>query len=331
MNIFFFIILLILFNYFFYKNYQKISSIIRIFDYPDKIRKKHLNPIPLLGGPQLIINIYIIYFANYFLQFIDAEFQFNDFLIFSTLVFLLGFFDDKFDINVTLKFSSLLAIILFLLLLNDKLLIKNLYFETGNYNFYIAKYSIFFTLLCFLLFLNACNMFDGVNLQLVLYSSQILIFFLIQNIFLMFSILILISLLFFILLNKDGKIFFGDSGSLLIGFVIAYIVINQYNINPQKLSCEVIFLIMFLPGVDMFRLFLLRLINKKNPFKPDRNHIHHLIGENYNFLKSTLIIQSTIFVSLLISTQIKIIYVILFLILFYIGLINFFTKLNLKQ
>ena len=181
--------------------------IIKIYDYPDQIRKKHLNPIPLLGGPQLIFNIYILYFANYYLNFTDKDFQFDHLLIFSTLVFLLGFFDDKLDINVTLKFISLMTIILFSLLLNEKLLIRNLYFETGNLNFYIAKYSLFFTLLCFLLFLNACNMFDGANLQLGLYCAQVLIFFIIQNIFLSFSILILISILFFILLNKDGKIF----------------------------------------------------------------------------------------------------------------------------
>ena len=114
-------------------------------------------------------------------------------------------------------------------------------------------------------------MFDGANLQLGLYCAQVLIFFIIQNIFLSFSILILISILFFILLQR-WKNFFGDSGSLLIGFIIAYLVINQYNINPQKLSGEIIFLIMFLPGIDMFRLFILRLLHKKS-FKPDRNQI----------------------------------------------------------
>ena len=123
--------------------------IIKIYDYPDQIRK-HLNPIPLLGGPQLIFNIYILYFANYYLNFTDKDFQFDHLLIFSTLVFLLGFFDDN-DINVTLKFISLMTIILFLLLLNEKLLIRNLYFETGNLILYCKILSIFYSFMFFII------------------------------------------------------------------------------------------------------------------------------------------------------------------------------------
>ena len=330
MNFFFLIALLIIINYLFYFNFRKFSSIIKIYDYPDKLRKKHLNPIPLLGGPLVILNIYIIYLLNYFLNFIGQEFQFDHLLIFSTLIFLLGYLDDKFDINVTLKFTSLFLIILCMLSLNDSLLITNLYFETGSFNFYIAKYSLFFTILCFLLFLNACNMFDGINLQLGLYASQILIFFLIQNIFSSFSILILISIIFFIFLNKDGKIFFGDSGSLLIGFVIAFIIINQYNINPKQIPCETIFLVMCLPGIDMFRLFLVRLINKKNPFKPDRNHIHHLLCNKYSFVKSTLIIQVTIFLGLFLGSNFKTIYVILIFLFFYIFFLTYIVRSSSK-
>jgi hypothetical protein len=44
-----------------------------------------------------------------------------------------------------------------------------------------------------------------------------------------------------------------------------------------------------IPGIDMFRLFCLRLYNKKNPFKGDLNHLHHLLIKSFD-LKYALII-----------------------------------------
>ena len=55
------------------------------------------------------------------------------------------------------------------------------------------------------------------------------------------------------------------------------------------ISCEEIFLIFLIPGLDMFRLFILRLLKKRNPFKGDNNHLHHLLLSKYN-LKYTLLI-----------------------------------------
>ena len=68
----------------------------------------------------------------------------------------------------------------------------------------------------------------------------------------------------------------GDNGSFVIGFLIGFIVISN-NSSPSYLTGEKIFLLMFLPGLDMLRLFIERLINRQNPFIADRTHIHHLL------------------------------------------------------
>jgi hypothetical protein len=73
----------------------------------------------------------------------------------------------------------------------------------------------------------------------------------------------------------------GDGGVYLLSYVISYIFIKSYNKN--LFIADEIFFIMLLPGFDMFRVFLLRLINGKNPFKPDRSHLHHLL---LNFFSS---------------------------------------------
>ena len=42
---------------------------------------------------------------------------------------------------------------------------------------------------------------------------------------------------------------------------------------------------MAVPGLDMFRLFCIRIINGKNPFKADKKHLRHLLLKKYIILK----------------------------------------------
>ena len=90
-------------------------------------------------------------------------------------------------------------------------------------------------------------------------------------------------LILFLFYNSLNKIFLGDSGTQVLAFVISYVLIKSYNLN-QSFTLEEIFVILSLPGLDMFRLFLLRVFNGKNPFSPDRNHIHHLIEKKFKKL-----------------------------------------------
>ncbi len=329
-NLIFSLVTIFSFNLIFFIFYKNISSILKVYDYPDGIRKKHSKPVPLIGGLQLLLNIYIIYFLNHYLDIVVKSFQIEYLLFFGSLIFVLGIIDDKFDIKASLKFLLLLLIILLLLNLNKDLVIRSLYFDTFDLNIYLGKYSIFFTLLCFLLFINSCNMFDGADLQLGVYSFQIFFFFFINNIYSVFSLLLLIFVFFFILLNRNSQIFLGDSGSLLVSFVISYLVISQYNLNLSNLSCELIFIIMLLPGLDMLRLFIVRIYNKKNPFLPDRKHIHHLLNQKFSKFKSTLIIQAIIFSGFFMSYFFELFLVIICLCIFYIMLLVYLNKLIYK-
>ena len=57
----------------------------------------------------------------------------------------------------------------------------------------------------------------------------------------------------------------------------------------EKISVEEIFLVLMIPGIDMLRLFVIRIINKKNPFKADQNHLHHYLIKNFELNKSLII------------------------------------------
>jgi UDP-GlcNAc:undecaprenyl-phosphate GlcNAc-1-phosphate transferase len=85
----------------------------------------------------------------------------------------------------------------------------------------------------------------------------------------------------------------GDSGIYLISVLIGLYIIFKYNLNDSNISCEKIFLIFMIPGIDMFRLFCKRIYNKKNPFSGDLNHFHHLLINKFS-LKISLTIYTTI-------------------------------------
>lgn len=277
----------IVINIIFLINFPKIASYINIYDFPNK-RKIHTYPVPTLGGILFFINfIYIFCVSKISFQ----VFYFNDsFLIFVSSIFILGFIDDKINLNPFLKFFILTSVIISHLILQNNFLINNFYIDFIDYNVHLSFFqSLFFTTLCILLFMNASNLYDGINLQ---YSLYIFIFFsylIFKNNDLEIIKLLYLPLIFFIYLNFKNKCFLGDSGTLFISYLIAMILISEHN-NMKYLSLSEIILLMILPGVDMLRLFIIRILNKKNPFYGDRNHIHHLIITKFGLIKTNLIL-----------------------------------------
>ena len=177
------LLVFIVVNFFFVVNFNKLLFFHYILDKPDKKRKFHLKSMPLAGGIILIINL-LIYFITIISnkELLLSEVLFNSNLelyIFMTsafIIFLIGLFDDKYDLTPNYKF-----LLLFIIILSTLLFDKNLLISSINFSFYdevinIGKFSLFFTVFCFLVFLNAFNMFDGINLQASLYSIIYILF-----------------------------------------------------------------------------------------------------------------------------------------------------------
>tara|TARA_A100001037_G_scaffold306535_1_gene352441 strand:- start:4798 stop:5757 length:960 start_codon:yes stop_codon:yes gene_type:complete len=269
-------------NIFLTIKYKFIGEKLNIFDKNEflKTNKK----IYLIGGILLIINILFIYFfLNY-----NAVINYS-LIIGSILIFTLGFFDDKLNLNANLKLVITVLIIFFILILDDHLLLLNLKFNFIDFSISTSKFAIPFTILCFALYLNAFNMFDGINLQCGIYSAIIAIYFFIisNNIIFLTLLSFLIPFLYF---NFKNKIYLGDSGSLLLGLFFGYFFIKFYNLELIK-NVEEVFILMCVPGIDMFRLFCERIYNKKNPFKKDERHIHHILNKKFSPIVTVLLIQ----------------------------------------
>ena len=143
-------------------------------------------------------------------------------------------------------------------------------------------------------------MFDGINLQSGIYSFIILISISILYVESNFIKILIISLLSFLYLNYKNLSFLGDSGTLLNSFIISCIFILLYNLKKITYADDIA-IFMLIPGLDLIRLFITRIINKKNPLNPDRNHLHHLLLKKYSEQKSLIIITTLIILPILLN------------------------------
>ncbi len=311
--------------------FKRITKLIGIYDKVDNFRKFHKTDIALFGGTLIFINLSFLVFFDLLLNLnllneSTSTREYFSFYFGIALFFFLGLYDDKFDLSANKKLFLNFFIVLFLILLDDTLVIKQLNFTFLEKTIDLRNFSHLFTILCVLLFINALNMFDGINMQAATYSVIIFVIFISKDIYIHLSIILIFSLIIFLVFNSQNKMFLGDSGTHLLAFVISYIIIKSYNIE-QSFSPEEIFIILSLPGLDMFRLFLLRIIKGKNPFKSDRNHIHHLILRKMSLINTFLLIQLIIIINILFYYYFQNKLNVLFLNLFsYIVLFLFFSK-----
>ena len=311
--------------------YKQLVNFINLNDRPDVVRKFHKNEIPLFGGILITYNLIFFVILDYFLnlnllQESSGKREYLTFFIGILFFFCIGIFDDKYNLSANKKLFINFFILLFLILIDDNLVIKQLTFSFLENPIYLNNFSHLFTILCILLFINAINMFDGINLQTGVYCITIFSIFLFKDIYILLSIILIFTLIFFLFYNFFNKTFLGDSGTNVLAFLISYILIKSYNIN-QEFTADEIFIILSFPGLDMFRLFMIRILKGKNPFKPDRNHIHHLIQKKFNIFQTFLIIQICILFNIVIfyilDKKLKILFVSIFTyLILYIIFIN---------
>ena len=314
----------------FLTKYSKlIGEYFHVIDIPNK-NKIHTSATPLIGSFGIIIFSIILIFILGINNFNNSI---TMILTYSYLFFLLGYIDDRVNINAYLKLLISIIILFAALYLSEILLIKKIYIELLDKDIYLGKFSILFSILCIALLINSLNLIDGINglasgfSTLWLFSLSLLLNGDIKTILLFIS--------FFMAINTyqiiRGKYFLGDSGTLFLGCLISLVTIFTYNtlLNQNiTMSIEKIFIFFMIPGLDMFRLFIFRLIKKKDPFSRDLNHLHHYMIKQFSLNQSLIIylllFSSTNFLSFL--NIINPIAIILIYLVIYIYFIYFSKK-----
>lgn len=265
---------------------------LRLIDLPDKKLKNHLNKTPVVGG--IIFNAIIILilvtliYANY-----AKNMLFVKILLLSVTCSIVGIIDDIYKVKANLKFLFLTLILLFFITFFPELRIKYIIFGE---NFFIKNLifdkkillSIILTILSYQLLIHAFNMADGHDGIASLMAITWLVYLLCSKTNLQFLLPIITSLLLFAYFNLKSKIFLGDSGNYLLSTLIGSLIIFNNNVNVNFLA-EEIFILLMLPGIDMFRLFIVRIKNGQNPLIGDRRHLHHLLFNKFAKNTTTLI------------------------------------------
>jgi UDP-GlcNAc:undecaprenyl-phosphate GlcNAc-1-phosphate transferase len=310
-------------NFFLFYKYKIISNIFNLVDHIKNNRKINKNKGVLVGGIFFFINIFLFFVVDFFYNLEIFNLKNHElFYFFLTFLFLfiLGVYDDKYDLSPFIKLFFLFFIFYFLVTFDNSIRITELRFNIISRTINLELFSKFLTIFFLLMFLNAFNMFDGINLQCGIYSFLVILFFLLFIGKLEIYYFILLFLIFFLYWNYKSNVFLGNSGSLLLPFIISYYFIKLYN-NKNIIFVEEIYIYMCIPGLDMFRLFVIRILKKKNPFRGDLLHIHHLILKKDGYFYSLLLIQFLVFLTIISGYLISFQFAIFISLFVYLGLL----------
>ena len=285
-------IILLIINFILWKNYQFLTLKLNLYDTPNDTLKQHKKKISVITGSFILINILIIFLSSIFItEIIDIFILSNYKVVYLCLaIFLLGYIDDNISLNPSIRILLFIIFFYLFLFFDSDYLIQNI--EIDGYNFtFKHSHAMIFSTLCFLIYINAFNFFDGVNFQS---GIHVVFIYLILLFKLNFSYEISSLLFFYIIFlyfNGKNMVFLGNSGAYLSATLISIFLIYYY--KKHIFSAAEIFVLMSLPGLDMLRIFLSRLSKLKNPFNGDLNHIHHLSVKKLGLIRSNILILFT--------------------------------------
>ena len=269
----------------------RIISIVRtknLMDKPNQ-RSSHKEKTPTMGG--------VAFFASllsslYFLQVYDSHKLGLSLVIGLLILFYIGIKDDLVGVTPRTKIIGQMLSFIFVMDSNE-LSITSL---NGFLGFYELPLWISYFLGIFIIIsiVNAYNLIDGINgsasmVGIMIFSIFSYIFYQTEDYyFVLLSISSIGCLSAFLRYNisKKNSIFMGDTGSLLIGFVIGVCTLRFLNLPIERLSMAninyynkfvLVFIILYIPFVDTMRVFLIRILKHRSPFFADRNHIHHIM------------------------------------------------------
>jgi len=268
----------------------------KLYDLPNG-RKIHKCGVPRLGGvcflPSMFLALLFAMVAFNNISMIDHVVEMSTwsctFFVSLMLIFVVGFLDDLLGLGAWTKF--LVQTLAAVLLPVSGLYINNLY---GLFGVYEIPYLVGapFTVLVIVFINNAINLIDGIDglaggLSLLALAGFLFCFAKIglwaYCILIAGLMGVLVSFLYFNVFGKPEnhrKVFMGDTGSLTLGFILAFLLVKYSMDNPVVIpyrSDSLLFscTLLIVPVFDVFRVVLVRLAHRRPLFDADKNHIHH--------------------------------------------------------
>jgi UDP-GlcNAc:undecaprenyl-phosphate/decaprenyl-phosphate GlcNAc-1-phosphate transferase len=318
-----------------------------LFDSPNE-RSSHLEVTPSLGGIAIFAGAVfsILYWTP------SSQFDELQYLLCSLLIILLiGVKDDIMPMPPTKKLiGEILATCIIVFKSNVR--ITSLYGISGIHEIPIW-FSILLSVFTIIVIINSFNLIDGINglsgsISMVINLILGIWFFLVdKHSFAILSFSLAGAVAAFLRYNvTPARIFMGDTGSLLLGFVNSFLIIKFIEIHKEIPNHPYAFKsvpalaigIMILPLFDTLRVFTLRILKGRSPFSPDRMHIHHMLVDlGLSHMQATsILVFATIFFTLfaVILQSLGNLYLMILILLLaatFSGLLHFFSKRKLNQ
>ena len=258
-----------------------------LMDSPNE-RSSHKEKTPTLGGISFFVSI--VFTLMVFRPF-DIDQVGINILSGVGVLFFVGLKDDLVGVKPSTKIIGQIIATLMLFFSTD-LKITTL---DGFLNITDIPYwtSVFISCAIVMAIVNSYNLIDGINgsasmVGMVIFSGFAYVFYDAEMYYyFLLSILCIGFLLAFLRYNLSNKkrVFMGDTGSMIVGFILAVLAIKFFSLDTTSLESAIInpvnkvwvlLSIIFIPFFDTTRVFTTRIIRHGKPFKADRSHIHHV-------------------------------------------------------
>tara|TARA_R110002012_G_scaffold56765_2_gene145855 strand:- start:24395 stop:25426 length:1032 start_codon:yes stop_codon:yes gene_type:complete len=277
------------------KLFKPLAVDVGLVDKPNA-RKHHDGQVPLIGG----ISIFAAVLAASLLW-LPNTLELRMYLIASAMMVFIGALDDKYDLKVRIRIVGQI-IIASLMIYGVGGYIANLgdLFGLGDIN--LGPAGIIFTYFAIIVVINAYNMVDGIDgligsLSLNTFTA-IAILFLISgnnNGYLSYPLMLATATLPYLVFNLGffkkytNKIFMGDAGSMFIGLSVIWLLSMGTQGENASFRPVTALWICAVPLMDMLAIVMRRYRKGKSPFKPDRDHLHHILQRAGLSSRQTLI------------------------------------------
>ena len=273
--------------------FQQLAPRLGLLDRPDE-RKRHDGPVPPVGGPAMYVAIGA---AGLFLAF---QYYTVVFLGLGLLLVLLGLADDLFDIRASLRLVGQIAVAAGMVQWGHVTID-----EVGNLLgsgavALPATVAVTFTVMCTVGVVNAVNMIDGLDGlagSILLVSFGAMAWLAVEQGDALSAKLLATycgALLGFLCFNarvfvRRARIFMGDSGSMLLGFVLAWYLIRLSQDGQHSIGAVTAGWIFGLPLVDTVSVMVGRVLSGRSPFAAGRDHLHHrLVDRGWSVNRTVL-------------------------------------------
>jgi UDP-N-acetylmuramyl pentapeptide phosphotransferase/UDP-N-acetylglucosamine-1-phosphate transferase len=262
----------------------RIAKLKNIVDNPNA-RKLNKEPIPTLGGVAVFLGvIFGLGLAGYYIERIDLQFE----IIIAMMIMLYtGVGDDILELSPRTRFLSQIFTVCLMMFL------CGIYIDDfhGLWGIYALPrpIAVVLTILSCVGIINAINLIDGVDGLCSGYGMFASLLFAICFLrmgdvsYAVFAFTTFGALIPFWLHNtfgKSSKMFLGDGGSLILGFICSLFVTHVVQSGQEVVTGSTISLtlaVLAVPVFDTLRVMTARIIHGTSPFHPDKTHLHHLM------------------------------------------------------